>query len=211
MQVAKRIGGGLYHVKRVFLKPLRFVATQASLWLSEATTLHGLRVVDMTSDRGGRNLFPAVGSALALIEAHDPGRLARMRDDVRRILIVHTHGSAGEYWEHVGAVVLDAQHLQMHGSASVAMTLIHEAMHARLARLGQEYTEDPGGVERLCVEEEIDFASRVPGTERLVEGARLKLATEWWSTTSGERLFSSRLRALGVPRWMRKTLRYFLG
>jgi hypothetical protein len=32
----------------------------------------------------------------------------------------------------------------------------------------------------VCVGQEIEFARRVPGTETLIEGARLKLAQRWW-------------------------------
>ena len=193
-------------VARVLMKPVRALATRAAMAVAESETIQGMRVTDMTLDHSGRPLAPSVQAALALIQQYDPDRLAGMKHDVRAILIVRTHGSAGEFWAHVRAVVLDVDHLRTHQTASVAMTIVHEATHARLHREGLVYEEDRGGIERRCVDEEIRFAARVPGAEHLIVGARRKLETQWWDGSSGRRQFSRRLKALGAPLWLRKAL-----
>lgn len=190
----------------MLLRPVRALATRTAITIAENEVIQGMRVADMTLDRSGRALTPAVRAALDLIHEYDAARLAHIRSDVRSVLIVRTHGSAGEFWAHVNAVVLDVDHLRTHQTASVAMTIVHEAAHARLHKEGLVYEEDRGGIERRCVDEEIRFAERVPNTEHLIAGARQKLSTEWWEGSGGRRRFSRRLKGLGVPLWMRKLL-----
>lgn len=206
MQVAPPRADGWRRLARLLMSPVRTLTTRAAIAVAESSVIQGLRVADLTLDHQGRALVSSVGAALTMIEQHDPARLAQIRRDARSLLIVHTHGSAGEFWPHVAALVLDVNHLKTHQTASVAMTIVHEAAHARLHREGVVYEEDPELVERHCVEEEIRFAERVPGTEHLIAGARQKLATTWWRGSRGPRIFSRRLRALGAPRWLRKIL-----
>lgn len=193
------------------MRPVRVLTTRAAIAIAESSHIRGMRVADMTLDRSGREVRKAVQVALELIETHDPERFAQLRHDVRVLLIVQTHGSAGEFWPHVGAVVIDEGHLRTHQTASVAMTIVHEATHARLHREGLVDEEDRGSIERRCVEEEIRFAESVPGTQHLIIGARMKLSTEWWDNSSGRRQFSRRLKALGAPRWLRKLLLHAWG
>ncbi len=94
-----------------------------------------------------------------------------------------------------------------HGTLDLAMMIVHEATHARLWRIGCRYDEpNRERVERICVDAEIAFAAKVPGSEEAVARSRQLLETQWW--THAEHVNRSRreLRALGCPEWLIRLL-----
>jgi hypothetical protein len=61
-------------------------------------------------------------------------------------------------------------------SARLAQTLVHEAMHARLYKMGIAYDEAlRARVEHLCVQAEVALAQRLPGGAELVAAATARL------------------------------------
>lgn len=165
----------------------------------------GFSIVDLTREQDAAILFPDVIVALETIREHDPRRFRRICRDVKCIGIIHSRRSAGEYWRELGAIVVSSEHLRAQTVPAVCMTMIHEATHARLENWGVRRRQDER-VERACVKEEIRFVRRIPGTDRLVEGARLKLETRWWDSSQPRREFSERLRRLNAPKWVRRLL-----
>src|SRR5690606_19512626 len=76
---------------------------------------------------------------------------------------------------------ISAQHLMRDSPVSVAMTLAHEATHARINRLGGGYRDDNRDrIEILCTEAEIDLAARLPNAEHELAMARIALTTKPW-------------------------------
>ncbi len=112
----------------------------------------------------------------------------------------------GEYWPQYDAIALEAHHVENHVLLSICMTIVHEATHARIARWGVRDSVDRERLERACVKQEIVFARKVPGSERLIEGALRKLDMRWWDEPSTSRLFDQRLERAGTPRWLRRVL-----
>jgi hypothetical protein len=61
-------------------------------------------------------------------------------------------------------------------ASRMALTIVHEATHARLCNLKIKYTEDiRDRVEQICIKSEIAFAKRLPDGQKLVEMAESKL------------------------------------
>jgi hypothetical protein len=118
-----------------------------------------------------------VGEALRLIAIHDPKRFAKLRRDVRRIWVGATHNRA-EWVLGLEMCVLRFDYVVSPETspAKLALTLVHEATHARLDRIGCSYAEnDRARVERVCVQAEVALAERLTDGADLAENARARL------------------------------------
>lgn len=188
------------------VKAVRKVTYTIVLRLVTQTRVSEFAVVDLTLDQRGTRLFPDVANAVALIKEFDSRRFGMLRRQIKRIAIADIPGSAGEYWSEIDAAVIAPDHLAGQVPLAVAMTLIHEATHARLQRAGVVRPGREERVERCCVAREIAFARRVPGSEQLIAGAHQKLGSRWWQGTAGHRRYSQRLQAIGAPKWLRRML-----
>jgi hypothetical protein len=78
-----------------------------------------------------------VGEALRLIAIHDPKRFAKLTRNVRRIWVGATH-NRGEWVLELEMCVLRFDYVVSPETspARLALTLVHEATHARLDRIG---------------------------------------------------------------------------
>jgi hypothetical protein len=82
----------------------------------------------------------------------------------------------GEYDFELDMYVLQFQYVVSPETspARLALTIVHEAMHARLARLSIAYSEQlRARVERICIAAEIDLAGKLPGGESLAQAGRI--------------------------------------
>lgn len=179
--------------------------------LSDRRVIHGFEIANLSEVRHDTTLFGRIEEMLALIEGVEPHRTARMRRSFRRILVGPSGGAAGSYWHFLDACVLSADHLLTCSPASSAMTLIHEATHARLHRAGVPYAPElRERIEAACLRAEIDFGRRIPDAGGLVAEAEAALATRWWECTNQRDRESGQLRALGMPRWLMRLRRILL-
>jgi hypothetical protein len=104
--------------------------------------------------------FMKVGTALALIAQADPRRYRRIAADMPRIFVRRGGGSA--YWSLVDTCVLEDRHVRQDPRANVALTIVHEAAHARLYRRGIRYWPDlVERIEHRCIMEQILFTRRL--------------------------------------------------
>lgn len=197
----RTIGSKCRAYARALLTPLRWGLNRAALKMSPTKRISGFEVVDMSIAEHDAVCFDRVAKVLDLIQRVDPRRFRRMSRDVRRILITHTGGAAGSYWSDLDACALDAQHL-LGSLESAAMTLVHEATHARLRRAGFSYTPElRPRLERLCLEAEIAFGERLPNSSDLIAEAQHALNSPWWSDDASNQRQAQQLRTLGWPEW----------
>jgi hypothetical protein len=140
-------------------------------------------------------LVQRVADALCLIAELDERRLDRMRRLARRIVIVPTLGTDGEYWWSPRVLVVSEYHARNAPLERIAMTLVHEATHARLREAGIGYdAANRHRVERACIGEELAFARRLPEPEPWLEQASAKqIDPDHWSD---EQMQQRRIRAL---------------
>jgi hypothetical protein len=159
----------------------------------------GFTIRDVRDYDDAGTLSRRVADALCLIAAVDERRLDRMRRLAKRIIIVPTLGTDGEYWHSPHALVLGELHARNGPLEHIALTLVHEATHARLRNAGIGY--DAGirhRVERACIGEELAFARRLPEPEPWIELVSAKrVDPEYWST---EQIRQRRVRALRLWR-----------
>ena len=178
--------------------PRKAVAS-ALVALSSKERLAGFQIVDSV-DEGSQSAVDNLEMALELIAVNLPGVFARMRGDIRRIILLKSGGP--EYWPFTDAIVLPKGVVSRADIDLLALTLVHEATHARLWKLGIPYAGHlRERLERICVGVELRLAQRLPEPDVLSEFALRKLETPWWTEL---RIAERRLRALrdlGVPGW----------
>lgn len=110
--------------------------------------------------------------ALSLIREKDPRRFARMQRDLRHIVVKPTQGAF--YWILSNTCVLESPEILARSPAILALTVIHEATHARLTNAGiYPSAATVQRIEERCIAEERSFTillrqAGYSGTERLL-------------------------------------------
>jgi hypothetical protein len=114
-----------------------------------------------------------VANALGLIARHDPNRLARIKRDLGAVLVwpFTAAGTIAEFHSDLGICALYSAAIKDVPAALVALSIVHEATHARLACIPVTRDNLPR-MERLCLEQELAFARHIP------EGAALAAYVE---------------------------------
>ncbi len=128
--------------------------------VSQRRPSHGIPVYVLLRE-DAHDLFFALDRALSLIERLDPRRYRRIRQDVRRVVVVQRHSDFTS--PHSGTVGLAVKSIVGQKDASVALSLVHEAVHARLHRAGLRYWPDwQQRIEELCIQQQIAFVRLLP-------------------------------------------------
>ena len=178
-------------------------------WLSASRTMHGIKVSVFVDNHD--HCFERLDEALDLIAQYDPTTLDRMRKFFGGILVFGVERYRRAHWNDTSRLcVLTETYVRSSARPEdLALTLVHELMHARLHRAGVEYREGRrAAIEVLCAMAELAFARRVAMNPSLAEDRGRRI--EEWST-GGETMWSSatmrdaqfeHLRELGTPRWI---------
>ena len=180
---------------------------------AESRLVDGLWIgVSNLSDQSETGIFERVEEALRLIRSHDPRRYARLGRDIRRIWVRYQiAGNTGLYNSALDACELDLRYVIRSDvePGDIASTIVHEATHARLHRLG--YSESQRRrIEAACRHQEQAFSEHLPPpqAERIREKLRRMddVKDEFWSEASFSRRYEAgvgqALRYLGISRWL---------
>jgi len=149
---------------------------------SPRITEHSVRgipvVVNNTRpDIDTRDVLARLDRTLGLIEQYVPHHFRHLARDFAYI-VVERFACRGAYFhqQHACLVELTFTVNPDFSDAEVAATILHEAMHARLHRLGFPLEmEDRARQERFCRRAEIEFGQLVPSGERVVARANATL------------------------------------
>ena len=160
-------------------RPTTAEPSEVSNPVAEHFTLEGIPVTVLNSrpDIETAQAINRLSDALALISAYTPHRLRRMRDDFAAIW-VRRFPCRAAYYPEQRACLIELTFLvnPRHSAAEVAASLVHEAVHARLARARvRTSTEGKAREERLCREAELEFGLAVPDGQVVIERARASL------------------------------------
>jgi hypothetical protein len=118
-------------------------------------------------------VFTRLEAMLALIERYTPHYYRHMLKDLEGIL-VQRYACRGAYFPGKGVCLVELTFAvnPSFTDAQRAASLLHEAMHARLDRLGASVDmADRARQERFCRQAEIEFGRLVPDGARIVERA----------------------------------------
>ena len=150
---------------------------------------------------------PKLAAALDLIALHAPVRFGWLLRDTDGIWIVGEVGPVGAWEYRLRAIRLRLTYCldPKVTPALLACTLVHEATHAYLWRLGFEYPEAQRvRIERICMRSERVFLQRVPGEAPLLEWKRSlpePVAGNFSNRAFWERA-RRQFREMGAPAWV---------
>jgi len=167
-------------------------------WRSfEIYSLAGPTGLDLLEDR--------VGRALDLIAAYDPRQLRTITTYVRRFGIEPSGGD--RYDPGFQAHVVSKDWLAQSNNTTVALNIVHEATHARLAaRSILNNSSTAARIEAVCVRQEVSFARHLPGDQGWIEALARSTDDPWWTPEEQHRRREQRLRGVGAPGWLIRLL-----
>ncbi|MEJ2378890.1 MAG: hypothetical protein P8Y71_27060 [Pseudolabrys sp.] len=151
---------------------------------------------------------------------HDPVRFSQLAGDVRGIFVAGEPACRGQYIKELQLIELDDGYVQdlQTTAEEVASTIVHEAQHARLCRLGFGYeTGIRNRIERLCFLSQRIFGLRLPCGETVLDTADSWLNSDIGQHFSDDALTEAhveanfeRLEELGCPKWIQRILRKYV-
>ena len=130
------------------------------------THVRGLDVVveNTRPDIETEAVLQRLDEALALIERHQPWRLNHLRRDLKQILVAR-FPCRGAYIPGERTCVTELTFLARRDitAATVASSIVHEGMHARVDRMGVHAEgRNRAKEERLCRRAELEFGQSLP-------------------------------------------------
>ncbi|HEU4629753.1 MAG TPA: hypothetical protein VFS08_08395 [Gemmatimonadaceae bacterium] len=150
----------------------------------ETHEIRGFRVVveNTRPDIETARVLTRLDEALALIERHQPWRLAHLRRDLLRIRVAR-FPCRGAYFPLERTCLTELTFLARTDitAAPVASSIVHEGMHARVSEMGvRPEQRDAAREERLCRRAELEFGLSLPPAlgAPVVERAAASLALE---------------------------------
>jgi len=135
------------------------------LWLSPRNQGTRIPVHAALPSRMARSAcFAKVETALGLIARYDPARFHRLETDLAAIVVWPAASFAGSLNAVTRICLLNRSVVDRdRAGIATATVLVHEAMHARLVRLGFRNDADMSSrLERACKRAELHFLLRLP-------------------------------------------------
>jgi hypothetical protein len=138
-------------------------------WLGGQRGVHQINgftvVVDNTrADIATADVLDRLRESLDVIERYQPWRLGHLRRDLKQIRVIR-YPCRGAYFPEYRACMVELTFLARRdiGPATVASTIIHEGMHARVHCMGvREESRDRAHEERICRRAELEFGQSLP-------------------------------------------------
>jgi hypothetical protein len=138
-------------------------------WLGNRFGVHEVRgftvVVDNTRpDIATADVLERLAESIDLVEQYQPWRLRHLRRDLKQFRVVR-YPCRGAYFPELRACMVELTFLARRdiGPATVASTIVHEGMHARVHRMGvNEQFRDRSREERICRRAELEFGQSLP-------------------------------------------------
>ena len=159
-------------------------AAPPSVPAGERHVVRGVPVLveNARADIATADVLARLDEALALIERVQPWRMRHLRRDVRAIRVLRWP-CRGAFLPAERTIVTELTFLARRdiGPATVASSILHEGVHARVHAMGVRPTADrPAREERLCRRAEVAFGLALPPVDGapVVERARAALALD---------------------------------
>jgi hypothetical protein len=167
--------------------------------------------IAMLFDKNGSAISSKIDQALNLISEFDSRRYQQIKRDVKRIWVAATPGCSAWWMDELQTCVLDAEYFRRTdiSASEMAITIAHEATHARLSKFRIGYAEEiRARVERICIKSEIAFAKRLPDCQKLLEisESRLQISEEYWTNAQFQQRDLDTLAELRKKTWVARIL-----
>ncbi|MEO7987519.1 MAG: hypothetical protein ABI766_13385 [Gemmatimonadales bacterium] len=146
----------------------------------EQYVLHGLpvRIANTRSDIQTEAVAQRLTEALDLIATYAPRRYRRLRNDFAGI-VVQRFACRGAFFPESSECLVELTFTvnPRHALPEIAASIVHEALHARVARMcGTRPSKQRAREERLCRRAELEFGLALPDGAVVVQRARDSLA-----------------------------------
>jgi hypothetical protein len=169
--------------------------------LGRKTEVCGVPVAVAADRPTAEGIHGRVREAMGLLQRSSLEHLDLVRNSLNRLLFTESPGS--DYHHAIQTCRIGIAYALRVPALELAMTLVHEATHAKLAANGRRYVgQERERIERECVEEEIAFARRVPNSDAAIAKLQELLSREWWSDESYATSMTAELRSRGIPLWL---------
>lgn len=147
---------------------------------AEHRLVHGfpVRILNTRPDIETEQVVQRVTAALDLIATYAPRRYRRLRRDLAGF-VVERFACRGAFFPQSRECLVELTFTvnPRHGLPEIAASIVHEATHARVARMCRTRAPDqPAREERLCRRAELEFGLAVPEGGVVVQRARDSLA-----------------------------------
>lgn len=176
-------------------------------------SLHGFRVVvdNTRPDIDTGAVLRRLGDALELIERYQPWRFRHLQRDLREIRVIR-FPCRGAYLMGEGVCITELTFLARTDitAATVASSIVHEGMHARVDRMGvAPESRDAAREERICRQAELGFGRALPTAlgAPVIERAMASLALSDDDVAPGVDWDEARLRQNALDELARRTAR----
>lgn len=111
--------------------------------------------------------------SVALIARYEPRAFARLKTDLRGILVHPFTADARAHFNRSSRLCeLSPSLVLTHDIVTIACAIIHEGTHARLRRVRAHDPARRVEVERACLSQEIEFLEKLPGMDRRADEIR---------------------------------------
>jgi hypothetical protein len=156
----------------------------ALIRLSRNTRVDGLWVGVFMEERGEEILGRLV-EAIRLIKTYDPYRYRRVLREVERVWAHLLPGVSATWLPVLRRCVVDPRFILSASPPFIASAIVHEATHGALMRRHIGYSEHMRErVEKVCMRQELAFASKIPDGGELrqhVEYGLSSVTSDWLS------------------------------
>jgi hypothetical protein len=147
---------------------------------TEHRTVHGLpvRILNTRPDIATEQVLERLTAALDLIAVYAPRRYRRLRRDVAGFM-VQRFACRGAFFPDSRECLVELTFTvnPRHGLPEIAASILHEATHARVARMCRTRAPDrPAREERLCRRAELELGLALADGGVIVQRARDALA-----------------------------------
>ncbi len=147
--------------------------------LAEERVVHGIpvRVINTRPDIQTGHVIQRLTAALDLIETYTPRRYRRLRQDISGF-VVQRFACRGAFFPESRECLVELTFAVNpdHALPEIAASIVHEAMHARVARMCRTRPPDHAREERLCRRAELELGLALPDGLVVVQRARASLA-----------------------------------
>lgn len=170
----------------------------------------GLDVFFVDPDVSRDQVRERLREALAHLKQCDVRRYNLVHRQIRHIIVWPGHYNA---YTRLGGMLLASEHIREATPAETIGTLVHEAVHLRIARWGvRDGGDRQAQIERRCLTEQVDSLLRcsliTPSTGRKIVDV---LSTEWWSDGAHRLDLEQLMRKAGLPVWSARLLEAIQG
>lgn len=124
----------------------------------------GVLVENSRADISTSDVLARLDDSLALIEQHQPWRLRHLERDLKQFLVAR-FPCRGAYFPDERTCMTELTFLARRdiSPATVASSIVHEGIHARVDRMGvKRDARDRAKEERLCRRAELEFGRALP-------------------------------------------------